>query len=178
MKEIPLTRGKVALIDDEDYESVTRFKWSYHKPVRPTATGYAFRSQKTQGHCKKIYLHRFLLDAPKGMEVDHEDGDGLNCQRHNLRLATSSQNGHNTGPRKNNRCGFKGVRAYKGKWTARIRINNMEEQIGTFESPEAAAHAYDARAIEAFGEFAGPNFPCRRAKQENRENPNVVKTDG
>jgi len=106
-----------------------------------------------------IRMHRFILSAKAGDLVDHRDGDGLNNQKVNLRLATTAQNGRNQRRRADNRSGFKGVKANGSKWMARIRANNQRIFIGNFSTKEDAARAYDAVARLLFGEFARLNFP-------------------
>jgi hypothetical protein len=153
--EIPLTQGKVALIDDEDFERVSQFKW--HALKRPAGKFYA--EGKVNG--RKIRLHRFLMDAPTDMEVDHIDNDGLNCQRYNMRLATHAENGKNRSMGRDNTSGFKGVhfaRRY-GKYQVRIVADGIRYHIGYFDNPVEAARAYDAAARKLHGDFAALNFP-------------------
>src|SRR4051812_204373 len=90
VREIPLTQGYVALIDDEDYERVAARKW--HVTNTGKSTPYA-GTMVRRG--KRIRLHRFLLDAPAGLLVDHRNRNGLDCRRENLRLATHAQNQSN-----------------------------------------------------------------------------------
>lgn len=155
--EVPLTRGKVALVSPEDAERVLAHKWCYH------GNGYACRTTRRtlpngRRQRKEILLHRFLIDAPEGMDVDHKDGDGLNCQRDNLRIATRSQNAANSGCRKGK---YKGVsyRADRGTWRAEITINCVKRHLGTFRNEEDAAKRYDYEAYVAWGAFAHLNFP-------------------
>lgn len=107
-------------------------------------------------------LHRFLLGLGKGDvgRVDHRDGNGLNNQRYNLRLATHSQNMQNRRVQKNNRSGFKGVTWNKDmkKWATKIKFEGKWVWLGAFESPEEGGRAYDLKAKELFGEFARLNF--------------------
>jgi hypothetical protein len=157
MREIPLTKGYVALVDDEDYELVASYKWSAFETGRKTQRVYGFR--KTPGNRKtnriNIFLHRFILNAPTEMQVDHIDRNGLNCQRSNLRLATSKQNGANS-DKPIGISGYRGVEPYPyGKWRARAQ----EKHIGVFDTPEEAAHHYDVVAQKIWGEFAILNFP-------------------
>lgn len=155
-KELPLTQGKVALVDDEDYERLKHFKWSVlRKPDRYYARRNIKRPQRGG-----IYLHREIMNAPPGMQVDHINGDGLDCRRANMRLATNAENGQNRIKRVHNTSGFKGVRLDKRrkKWSARIWVNNKEIHLGMFEIIEEAARAYDEAARKYHGEFARTNF--------------------
>lgn len=149
MKEIPLTRGKVALVDDQDYERVAAYSWC--AMPAPGGLWYALTAHG-------ILLHRFLLDAPANKMVDHVDRNGLNCQRYNMRLATNAENQHNAKKRTDNTSGYRGVWANKGKWIASIKIEGKPCYLGRFNSPEEAARAYDAKARETRGEFARTNF--------------------
>lgn len=156
MREIPLTQSKVALVDDEDYERVAQHRWAADKAK---STWYA--SARING--RRIRLHRFIVDAKPGQLVDHEDRNGLNCTRGNLRPCTHGQNCQNSVPRKNNKCGLKGVSFHYGKWMARISIgpqsSRKQIRLGRFDTPEEAAIIYDRAAIMHFGRFAYLNFP-------------------
>lgn len=155
MKTIQLTQGKTAIIDDEDYERVSRFRW------------YAFRNQHGNWYARRSPLgttqcmHRFILDLPPHYpEVDHVDGDGLNNRRLNLRTATTAQNQANSRTRKDNSSGYKGVgrQQRSSKWHARIKVSGKTLQLGVYDTPEAAAKAYDSKALELRGPFARVNF--------------------
>ena len=157
---VPLSRGKFALISDEDAERVTQFKWSYH------GNGYACRTVRVtlpDGRKKRkdILLHRFIVDAPQGLDVDHRNQHGLDCRRHNLRKATRSQNVANSGSRKGAVSKYKGVhfRRDRNTWRAEITINGRKRNLGTFKDEADAARAYDAAAYATWGEFAYLNFP-------------------
>lgn len=158
MKEIPLTRGKVALVDDADFEGLSRFKWYAHKGTR---TWYAHRNrQLNAGKQTTVLMHRQILGAVPGKEVDHRDGNGLNNQRCNLRLCEHAENGHN-------RCRkmaggssrYKGVSWNKrlGKWRADISVNWCQKYLGLFSDEGDAARAYNAAAVQFYGEFAALN---------------------
>ena len=92
MTRVPLSKGLVALVDDADAERVTRFKWH---AVRRGRVVHAMRTAKRDGGRATVYLHRWLLDAPAGLEVDHRNGNGLDNRRENLRLCTHAQNAVN-----------------------------------------------------------------------------------
>jgi hypothetical protein len=153
-KEIVLQNGGSALVDDDDYDDLNRWRWYRHP------RGYAYRQTKIKGVRATVYMHRIILAAPKGIGVDHIDGDTANNQRSNLRLATQSQNMANGGARKNGSSRYKGVcrRTGETKWTAAIRKDGRSYQIGMFADEVDAARAYDAAAREMFGEFARVNF--------------------
>jgi hypothetical protein len=163
MKEITLTRGKVALVDDADYERVAQYKWyAVHPSSNPAHTWYAARSSrdKPRGKKRMMYLHRFLMDAISGDEVDHADRNGLNCSRANLRKCTHSENAANAKRMSTNTSGYRGVYWNKevGCWYAQVVKDKRRSYMGCFRDIEAAARAYDKKAIELFGEFARTNF--------------------
>lgn len=148
-REIPLTRGRVAIVDAADYKWLNQRKW------------YAARSRdsyyaSTKINEKQVLMHRLIMGvSDPRILVDHADMDTLNNRRGNLRLATNSQNRCNTGPFKNNKSGIKGVYQKKcGRWIAKININHKLFWLGTFESKEDAAAAYNQAAATMHGEFA------------------------
>lgn len=154
MKEIHLNHGKVALVDDSDFDALSEFHWRHH---RIDDEDYAFRDvyhPETQ-KSTVVAMHRHILNAPAGMLVDHKDGNGLNNQRFNIRLATRSQNQQNCGPRRNNKSGYKGVcwvKRYK-VWKAQIMTNGVNKHLGSFSTPEAAYDVYVKASEEMHGEF-------------------------
>jgi hypothetical protein len=162
MKEIPLTRGFVAVVDDEDYENVNQFKW-FANPDKHTT--YASRTDYSGGSKKHIKMHRFIMGYPVGMLVDHINRNGLDNRRCNLRITTHQQNQANS-ISKSDSSRFKGVSRdkRKEKWYASIRKNKKDHYIGRYDIEEDAARVYDRRAIEFFGEFARLNFPDIRSK--------------
>ena len=163
MREIPLTQGKVALVDDEDYEWLSQWKWCALN--RGDGCYYAVRGtyDRTTRASRQIRMHRQIM----GMEgsrpdVDHKDTNGLNNQRSNLREASRSDNIGNARLRRDNVSGLKGVTwmPTKQKWRARIGpVQGQRRFLGYFPTAEEAARAYDAAALELFGDFARPNFP-------------------
>jgi hypothetical protein len=158
MIEVPLTQGRVALIDDEDAERVLIYKWTY--AVRGKSE-YARRAVLRDGTSHSIYLHRFILDAPSRLEVDHINGDGLDNRRCNLRLATKSQNHCNASVITRRDTGFRGVYVTPDskRYNARIVANGSIIRVGPFGKAEDAARAYDVLAKHYHGEFAALNFP-------------------
>jgi len=146
MRKISLTQNKYTLVDNKDYPRLNKYKWHY-------SHGYAVRKDGHSG--KTIYMHRLLC----GGRTDHIDGNKLNNQRSNLRLCTIAQNGHNRGPNKNNRTGYKGVfhaLGYNG-FTSKIGVNGKGIYLGSFKTPEEAALAYNKAALKYHGEFAYVN---------------------
>lgn len=157
MKEIQLTRGKVALVDDEDYERVSQVHWCLDKGVN---TFYA-RTYKRIGKKKiSIRMHRLILNAPKGMEVDHKDGNGLNNQKENIRLCTHAENQQNKQTQKNNTSGYIGVQwsEDKKRWVVYLTVNKKQKYFGSFRDKVEAAKAHDKATLKYRGEFAFLNF--------------------
>lgn len=149
---LPMNNGQSVVIDADDLALVSGYKWRVYEFGRGLWYAQSYRSGKT------LYMHRMLMAAEPGQKVDHRDGDGLNNRRANLRIASHGQNMANTRLiRSNNKTGFKGItyRAETGRWIGQI----AGTYLGTFGSAEDAARAYDAAAIEMFGEFAQINFP-------------------
>lgn len=157
-KTIPLSRGLVAIVDAADYELACRYKWH---AVKPSGAYYAASSYGPKNHRSYIYLHRLLMNAPSGVLIDHIDGNGLNCTRANLRLATRSQNNSNRDKQPKNKSGYKGVSWDKvnKKWVAYIQVGNKSINLGRYATADDAARAYDAGAKKFHGEFARLNFP-------------------
>lgn len=151
MKTIQLSKGLFAIVDDEDFERISRFKWS---ATKSDGKWYARRNHSGS----TVYLHRFILGITTRQYIDHINGNSLDNRRANLRIATNSQNGANTKKRTTNTSGYKGVKKAGRKWRATITCNYREVHIGVYETPEDAARAYDSKARELFGNFAGLNF--------------------
>lgn len=162
MREILLTRGYVALVDDKDYERVSAFKW--YASVKDHRRVVAISGKRVNGRTKHTVMHRFLLGVtdPKIL-VDHKNGNTLDNTRANLRPCTSAQNSKNyrkTTKKKTSQ--FKGVcftgRALLRPWVAQIRIGGKPTNLGYFPDENEAAKAYDAAARKHYGEFALCNF--------------------
>ena len=149
---IQLLNGGVALIDTADVELVAGRGWSHNKVDGTTyVCSYQF------GGGKRTYLHRFLVQAPRGWTVDHADLDGLNNRRGNLRVASKAENGANRGAPQNNTSGAKGVIRYarnRNLYVAQIGGGRKHKHLGIFDSREAAQAAYFAAAIKQYGQFA------------------------
>ena len=150
MKCIKLSQGKEAIVDDEDFEYLRQFKWHV------TDTGYACRKDGR----KNKYMHRELMGSPKGLQIDHINGNRLDNRRSNLRVVTVGDNRKNTGIRSDNTSGYKGVSWDKknSKWKVAIYVNSKYVHLGRFTDIEDAALAYNTAALEYHGEFARLNF--------------------
>lgn len=157
-REIPLTQGKVAIVDAADYEWLSQWKWY----AMMAGEGYAARSVRLPDGRKGIALmHRVILEPRSDQDVDHIDGNGFNNSRSNLRACTHGENLHNQRKARINTSGFKGVFYDRrvGKWQAQIKVNNKNRSFGLHNTPEDAARAYDKAARELHGDFARLNFP-------------------
>lgn len=157
MKEITLSKGLTAKVDDADYEAVMAAgPWHAVKPSSKYGGHYAQRrDSRADGH-RLQYMHTFLTGYRR---TDHRNGDGLDNQRANLRETTQSQNCANAASRGGSSV-YKGVtwdRASK-RWRAQIMINRKQKYLGTYDDEVQAARAYDAAAREFQGEFARLNF--------------------
>lgn len=152
MKEIKLTRGKVAIVDDEDFEWLSKWKWHV------TTSGYAVRAQ-TVGPNKeiKIYMHRAVVSAPAGQWIDHINRLRNDCRKENLRPCNRMQSSWNT-TRKKSKSGFWGVYKTKNRWRAQIKVYGKFKTLGSFTDINEAARAVDRAAKELRGEFAILNF--------------------
>ena len=153
--EIPLTQGKVAIIDEADWPLVSGFGW-YAVKDRNIWYAQANTSRK-EGPRRTVRMHRLLLGlTDQKIKIDHRDGNGLNNRRANLRTCTHTQNLRNRGAQANNKCGFKGVSWHKqhGMWRAQIQVSGRQKHLGYFPTHEAAYAAYCAAAAELHGEFA------------------------
>jgi len=161
MKQIALTQGQVALVDDEDFERLNQYKWCAHfQPNRANGGSFnAVRNGKVDGKFFTVLMHREIVNAPNNKQVDHKDRDSLNNQKSNLRLADHSQNGMNRGLHKNNSSGYKGVyfRKDRDRFMARIKKNGRVISLGCYQTAAEAAHKYNEAAVELFGEFAVAN---------------------
>lgn len=151
---IPLSRGMFALVDESDFEFLSQFTWSVSSSGR---NKYAEFGKKVGAKMKTFSMHRLLLKAPANMQVDHRNGNGLDCRRSNLRVCLAIQNRQSK--RKQIRptsSKFKGVHwdKVRHKWIARIRPNWSTVILGAFTTEAAAGAAYNEAAIKHFGEYA------------------------
>jgi hypothetical protein len=153
MKELPLTRGRVAIVDDEDYDELSRYKW--HLSGRYVARAKP-KGIKDGAHL--ILLHCAIMGKIAGLEIDHINGDGLDNRRENLRHVTHAQNMRNQKSRQGS-SKYKGVSWTKSrqKWCAQIYRQGKLYWLGYYQSEKDCALAYNNAAVELFGEYAWLN---------------------
>lgn len=161
MKEIPLTRGKVAIVDDADYEELAKHRWYAVPKSKRGHLWYACRGKGPQGAQKKIYMHRTIMGFPDSF-IDHINRDGLDNRRENLRTTDQTLNMANQAKFPGTSSKYKGVyyRANRDAWIAHIKHKEKtgkQIRIGYFKSEDEAALAYNAAALELFGEHARLN---------------------
>jgi len=158
-RRIPLTQGKYAIVDPDDYPRLARYKWYAAKNEH---TFYAVKNSWSKFEKKKIKIkmHRVITDAPAGLIVDHINHNGLDNRKANLRLATLAQNARNS-RRRRNRSGYKGVcyAGNRGKYRAAIWHDKKRIHLGYFNSKITAALEYDRAAKKYHKDFASLNFP-------------------
>lgn len=153
MKIIPLTQGYECLVDDEDFEYLTQWKWR----VRIKENPYAVRTYRDEGKDSTIAMHRVIAQRMKldtGKEVDHRNGNTLDNTRDNLRNCSRQQGQYNRKSFSSNKLGYKGVCRDKNKFRAQIRVDGKKISLGSFATPEEAYEAYKNAAIKYHGEFA------------------------
>ena len=145
-----------ALIDDDDYDEVSKYKW-YTK--KTTNVKYATRWFIVDNKIKIEYMHRFILKVKNGFDVDHINHNGLDNRKKNLRVCTRSQNNMNSRKRKNQTSKYKGVYYNKrdNKWVSQIRHNKKTICVGCFLNEIDAAKAYNKAAKKYYGEYANLN---------------------
>jgi len=163
MKQIPLTQAKIAIVDDSDYELVSRYKWFAVKNSR-SENYYAVRRIDSNGKQTTVLMSRFILGLEAGdkREADHIYHHTLDNRRSNLRIVSHAENQHNQKLRMNMTSLFKGVCHQRNKWRAYIVVDGKQIHLGLFEVEIDAAMAYDQKAIELFGDFACLNFPDKK----------------
>jgi hypothetical protein len=176
-KEIPLTQGEIAIVDDDMYDYLMQWKWCVSRSGsvgRRKADPYAVRREK--GTTSSIRMHRVVAGALSGEQVDHINGNTLDNRRENLRRCTDGQNKRNMGGWTNSDSGHKGVAWNKalGKWVASITKDYKSIHIGVFDDKLEAARAYNEAAKFFFGEYARLNdvpdcTPCRITQEVLRE---------
>jgi len=164
MKKIELTKNKVALVDDEDYEFLNRWKWYAAKGGQ---TYYARRNtQYSDGKQHTLFMHRLLMMPAPEQEVDHKDRDGLNNQKANLRVCTHRENTARS--MRKNKTSYRGVEKHGNKWRASINSYKKRIYLGSYHTPEEAATAFNKAAIERYGEFACLNKVMTHNKKHRR----------
>ena len=159
MKQIILTQGRYAIVDDEDFDLVSRYKWYTIHDLKGNFW-YARTNIRINGKRTTTTMHRIIMNPENGKVVDHIDGNGLDNRRLNLRVCFNAENCKNKRLNKNNKSGFKGVSWHNvlKKWRVRIFCNGSYFHIGVYHNVEEAAKAYDNAAIEHHGEYARLNF--------------------
>jgi hypothetical protein len=159
VKQIPLSRGKFATVDDEDFEKLSKYNWYCNN------YGYAVRGRRhADGVLPRcILMHREIMNTPIGMCVDHIDGDGVNNRKTNLRNCTRSSNGAHIIRKPRSSSGFYGVHwdINNNNWRVLIKFNGASIHIGRFSDLQEAVCARDVAATKLFGEFATLNFTNR-----------------
>lgn len=158
MKTILLTQGKMAVVDDDDFERLNAVRWCAVKVVsKNRILWYAVRNApQVNGKRRLIYMHREVLGAGARDKIDHRNSDGLDNQRENLRIATVSQNRQNQRKSSGLTSVYKGVYWNKRlcKWQVQIKIGGRGQYLGVFESESEAGAAYDRAARRLFNDFA------------------------
>jgi hypothetical protein len=158
MASIELPSGETVLVDDRDLPLLQGYAWCI------TGPGYVGTKIAADGRKVSLYLHRLIMEnvLQPGQHVDHVNGDRLDNRRANLRPATPGQNMANSGSKIGSSSQYKGVSFRKdtGKYRASIQVNGATNHLGTFENEDDAARAYDAAALQTWGEFAKVNLPA------------------
>ena len=155
MRRIKLTQGRYALVDDNDYEYLSGFKWGYNRK-----RGYAVRTPPRSMEIRKsVYMHREIIKVPPDMEIDYINNIKLDNRKKNLRICSHIENQRNL-PLSRNTSGYRGVSWHKPahKWRATIKVNKKFKHLGLFEDIRDAARAYDNAAKMYHGSFARLNF--------------------
>jgi hypothetical protein len=168
MKKIPLTQGKVAVVDEEDYAELLKHKWYASQGGRTT---YAKRDVRKNDSRQTIYMHREIMSPLPSLQIHHINHNGLDNRKSNLCICTQSQNSQSKIPQTSGASQYKGVYRHKnnGKWRSAITHNKKRFYLGVFSSQVQAAKAYDDKAFELFGDFAYPNFPHRLERRNIRK---------
>jgi len=156
-RKIYLSEGKHTIVDQKDYYWLNSFKWMIYGRGDNL---YAIRNKLVApNETRPEYMHRLIMNHPKGLLVDHQNCDSLDNRRQNLRLATRSQNMHNRRKKKKCTSKYHGVWFSNGKYQTEITNQGKKYWLGWYDSEIDAAKAYDRAAIKYHGEFARLNFP-------------------
>lgn len=155
MKNIVLTKGFKAIVDDDDFEFLNQWSWHYLPSGGSSSSAYAARKPKST----VILMHRLIKKPPPGLVIDHINGDTLDNRKSNLRICTQAQNTANGRGSKNSTSSYKGVSwdTERSRWAACICPGNKKIYLGRFRTQEEAALAYNEAAKDIFGEFARLN---------------------
>jgi hypothetical protein len=162
MKEIKLTKGKISLVDEIDYNWLSKYNWQYNE-----TNGYAFRLSKQEDDGsnynrhkrRKIYMHKVINNTSNGFQTDHINGNRLDNRRVNLRTVTNRQNQQNRSIDCRNNSGYKGVHFFKrdSNWQAYITYNGKRKHLGYYSNSKLAGIVYNCVAKILFGEYANLN---------------------
>jgi hypothetical protein len=158
MREIELTQGKAAIVDDGDYAALSRSKWQAKRGK--AGAWYARRTVGKWPFQRVMWMHRAIMEMHgvdiAGLEVDHRNGDGLDNRFENLRVATHAQNVQNQRVRADNTSGLKGVSwdSRHDRWAAGIEVGGVHRHLGYFVNKAEAGAAYRRAARELHGDFA------------------------
>jgi len=144
MKKIKLTRNKIVIVDNEDFQRVSQYRWS-------------LLNDKYATTWLKGLMHRFILGVSEGIIIDHINGNGLDNRKSNLRICSHVDNCRNRKMSKRNKSGYRGVHKSGNSWISQIGIDGKRVYLGSFATVEEAANAYDNAAKENYGEFARLN---------------------
>lgn len=151
---VPLTKGKYAFIDIEDYDLVSEHSW-HASLAKSNNSYYAKTNVRINGKQRSMSMHKLLMNPKKGMVVDHINGNTLDNRRCNLRICTQADNAKNSKTPKSNTSGYKGiVKKSSTRWQAIITSDGKRINLGSFPTPEEAYAAYCKAALELHGEFA------------------------
>lgn len=148
MKIIKLTQNKETMVDDGDFEWLSKYDWRYNYG------SYGGEYAVTAINQKTVRIHRLIMNAQAGQEMDHINGNGLDNRRENLRFCSRTENNRNRGRQKLAASGYKGVSKRKNRWKAWITLDSKQIHIGMYSMKEEAARAYNKAAKEYHGEFA------------------------
>jgi hypothetical protein len=159
MKKVKLPDGKVVLVDDEDFEWITHWKWHSRVSGKHVCAVRVVYVDGRKAGKYTVLMHRVIMGAPENMAVDHINGDPLDNRKSNLRVCTAYENSLNRRVGVNNTSGYKGVHLHTKlkRWTARIGANGKRLHLGLFDTPEEAAKAYNLAAVQHHGKFAKLN---------------------
>lgn len=155
MKYVALSQGQRAIVDDEMFDEISKFNWTFQKAKKDD--GYAFRRPTVNGKRVLILMHREIMKPGDGLEVDHINRNKLDNRKENLRICSTEENLRNRGTQKNNKSGYRGVSWNRNakKWHAQISIGHRRTHLGYFPDKFEAIGVYNQMAVRYYGPFAG-----------------------
>jgi hypothetical protein len=153
MKEIRLSQGKIALVDDEDFDYINQWKWYARKGRK---TFYAARKEKGTNARTTIHMHQVVSKVSNNVQIDHRDTNGLNNQKYNLRVVNHRQNQYNTDKPRHNTSGYKGISwdKFRNNYRVYLTVKGKFKNIGNTKSLQTATKMYNKAATQHYGEFA------------------------